>query len=318
MKKLLALLLAALMLLSRPLPRAHADEGEGEAAATSEAEERTGRTHDKPKREKTLEYWEQVELPELKLTGNLREDILIIARSQVDYTADGSCYEENKKGQKRYYTRYGAWKGTPFSEWCDCFVSFCVAYAGNESYPRESSCGRHMFLLKKAGYWREWNSYMPQPGDLVFFNLSSSGVAPTHVGLVEQVIPGEGDKGGKIVTIEGNLPNPNGRMACVRRMTRSLDRVVGYGTYERGKVYPEAYTVRSNGRDIIGEDSIYFIEYPKENVLRFLGLCGSLYYDYWFPKEPEEPETETETGSEIEVSEEGAPASEDPGPIGEE
>ena len=322
MKKLLVLLLAVLLLLSAPLPFVHADEG---ATITPGTPEKTPRPHDRPKQEKSLEYWETVELPELTLTGKLREDILTIARSQLGYTADSSCYEEGKNGSKRYYTRYGAWKGTPYSEWCDCFVSFCVAYAGNTSYPRESSCGRHMFLLKAAGYWREWNSYMPKAGDLVFFKLSSSSLAPTHVGLVEQVIPGEGTAGGKLITIEGNLSNPNGRMACVRRMTRSLDQVVGYGTYDRGKTYPEEYTVRSNGLDIIGPDSIYFIEYPKEEVLRFLGLYGSLYYNYWFP--PEEPEAEAEAeptpepaaeaAEPADLPEEGTPVPDDPVPDGQ-
>ena len=108
----------------------------------------------------------------------------VIAQAQ-EMTLDEllqKAYEETKDGRKRYYTRYGAWKGTPYSDWCDSFVSFCVAYAGNESYPRESSCGRHMFLLKAAGYWREWNSYMPKAGDLVFFKSDSSKNV-NHVGI---------------------------------------------------------------------------------------------------------------------------------------
>ena len=279
MKKLLALLLAVLVLVSMPLPSVRADEGNGAAP------EKTSRPHDKPKREKSLEYWEQVELPELTLTGNFREDVLTVARSQLGYTADRSCYEETSAGRKRYYTRYGAWDGATFADWCDSFVSFCIYYAGNTSYPGESSCGRHMFFLKAAGYWREWNSYIPKPGDIVFFKLNESTLAPNHVALVEKVIPAEGDQGGKLITIEGNVNDPNGVMTCVRRMTRSLDQVVGYGTYEQGKTYPAEYTVRSDGWEIIGADSVYFIEHPKEEVLRFLGLYGSRYYEYWFPAE---------------------------------
>lgn len=293
MKKLLAILLAAL-LLSLPLPYALADGGDDGSAMP----EKTPQPHDKPLKEKSLEYWEQAELPALTLTGDFRTDVLIIADSQVGYSADKTCYEETDSGRRRFYTRYGAWDGATFGDWCDSFVSFCVYYAGNADYPRESSCGRHMFLLKAAGYWREWNSYIPQPGDLVFFKLGEGTMAPNHVALVEQVIWGEGTEGGKLITIEGNMPNPNNGLECVRRMTRSLDQVVGYGTFEAGKVYPNEYTVRSDGWEIIGEDSIYFIEYPREEVLRFLGLYGSWYYDHWFPAteaEPEEPASEADS-----------------------
>lgn len=286
MKKRLALLLTALVLLSLSLP-AVADE-EKPAATPGASGEKNGqsavRVHGKPKQEKSLEYWEEVELPGLALTGRLREDVLIIARSQLDYSADKSCYVLTDSGRKRYYTRYGAWDGATYGDWCDSFVSFCVHYAGNTSYPREASCARHMFQLKADGYWREWNSYIPRPGDLVFFKINKGTLAPDHVGLVEQVIPGVGNEGGKLITIEGNMRNPNGGTSCVRRVTRSLDDVVGYGTYDRGKTYPEGYTVRSNGRDIIGEDSVYFIDVPREGVLRFLGLYDSRYYRYWFPE----------------------------------
>lgn len=306
MKKLLALLLVALILLSLPLGPVLADGEDGAAAS-----ETTEKPHDKPRWSKSLKYWEQEELPKLTLTGNFREDLLTVARAQLGYTADKSCYQETASGKKRYYTRYGAWDGATFAEWCDSFVSFCIYYAGNKSYPGESSCERHMFRLKAAGYWREWNAYIPKKGDIVFFTLSKNHAAPNHVGLVEEVVLGEGDTAGYLITIEGNMANPKGGMNIVRRMTRSLDQVVGYGTYEQGKTYPEADTFRSNGWTIIDEESVYFIEYPKEEVLRFLGLYGSRYYEYWFPEEPIEEEPEAEAPAEEAPAEE-APEMEAP------
>ena len=109
---------------------------------------------------------------------------------------------------------------------------------------------------------------------------------PSHVGLVEEVVPGEGDLPGYLVTIEGNVSDPNGPNACVRRVIRSFDRVLGYGTYEKGKTYSETYSVRFPSWRVIDADSIYFVEYPSEEVLRFLGLYGSQYYAYWFPEGP--------------------------------
>ena len=106
------------------------------------------------------------------------------------------------------------------------------------------------------------------------------------MGLVEEVILGDGNEPSRLVTIEGNQYNPNGKTACVRRMVRPLTNVVGYGTYTVGKVYPQGYSYRpdENGYQIFEPGSIYFVEYPVEEVLQFLGLKGTRYYNYWFPE----------------------------------
>ena len=81
MKKLLALLLIALFLLSLPLPAARGDEGE--AAPTAQP---TEAPHNKPRRTKSLKYWEEEELPGID-AGMLKEayqTILEIAGS-MDY-----------------------------------------------------------------------------------------------------------------------------------------------------------------------------------------------------------------------------------------
>ncbi len=281
-----------------PAPAEGSDGAEepdsGELPIPEEASQTQGeRPHDRPRQEKSLEYWEK-ERANYPLTGDLREDILIIARSQLGYSADSTCYVEDDAGRRKYYTRYGAWDGAMYSEWCDMFVSFCIYYAGNESYPKDSSCGRHQLRLKSAGYWREWNSYVPRKGDIVFFTINTDKAMPNHVGLVEEVIPAEGNQPGQLITIEGNMGNPDGGTPCVRRMVRSLNSVVGYGTYEQGKVYPEEYTARSNGYHIIGEDSVYFVEYPTWEALEFLGLIDSQYGAYWFPEAPDEGPSEPE------------------------
>ncbi len=321
MKKLLALLLAALFLLSLPLP-VRADEGDGlpmepapaEPAPPAEtaAPESTPKPHDKPKRSKSLEYFLKEELPALPLTGNLREDILTVARSQIGYSADRTCYEETESGRKRYYTRYGEWDGATFSDWCDMFVSFCVYFGGARDYPCDSSCSRQARRLKTGGYWREWNCYMPKKGDLVFFAFNKGSRMPTHVGIVEQVIPGEGNEAGKLITIEGNVSNPKGITSCVRRMERTLECVVGYGTYEKGKVYDETYSYRPDFWEVITEDSPSFIDYPKAEVLQFLGMYGTRYYEYWFPEAQEAPVTEEALPAAEAPSAEAAPATEAP------
>ena len=149
-----------------------------------------------------------------------------------------------------------------------------------------------MMALRRTGYWREWNSYVPKPGDLVFFDFKSKNGSPTHVGIVEKVIEPEDNKPGQLITIEGNQRNSNGTTPCVRRMTRNLKNVVGYGVYKEGRTYPETNTIRSNGWTIIDENSRYFVEYPTWEAMEFLGFLNSRYYDYWFPEASETEPTE--------------------------
>ncbi len=315
MKKLLALLLAALLLLPLPSSLARADGPDDPPTAlpptsggdpapetdlppaegadpAEDGDEPAAGPATKPRRSKSLKRWEE-QRQSIALTGDLQADVLIIAQSQVGYSADATYYEESASGKKRYYTRYGEWIGSMFCDWCDAFVSFCVYYGGSDSYPVERSCTRHMMALKRTGYWREWNSYVPKPGDLVFFNFDAKKSNPTHVGIVEEVIEPEGNKAGQLITIEGNQRNPKGNTPCVRRMTRNVKNVVGYGVYEPGKTYPEANTVRSNGWTIIDENSRYFVEYPTEEAMRFLGFLNSRYYAYWFPEASDAAPTQT-------------------------
>ncbi len=264
-----------------------------EAPDPAQTPEPSERPSDQPSYGKSLKYWMK-QRESITLQGDLREDILIIARSQLGYSADSTCYEENAAGSKRYYTCYGDWIGSKYCDWCDAFVSFCIFFAGNEQYPLDASCTRHMLRLKEAGYWREWNCYVPKKGDIVFFAMGKGNIYPNHVGLVEEVLPGADGQPGRLVTIEGNQRNPDGKTACVRRMVRDLDSVVGYGTYEKGKTYAQACTVRSDGRIVIDEDSIYFAEKPTVEAMEFMGMVGTPYYAYWFP-EASETDMDSET-----------------------
>jgi hypothetical protein len=67
--------------------------------------------------------------------------------------------------------------------------------------PKFSSCSVGIQWFKERGQWED-NSYIPKPGDLIFFDWDVKGVgqdgAADHVGIVERV---DGDV---IYTVEGN------------------------------------------------------------------------------------------------------------------
>ena len=112
-------------------------------------------------------------------TGNMREDIIGVALTQVGYT----------EGYNNY-TKYGEWYGYPNLPWCGMFVSWCAKEAGipssvlNRTGLADPSC---FGLSYVDGY-----DYTPQMGDL-FFKKDFS-----HVGLVYYT------DGSYFYTVEGN------------------------------------------------------------------------------------------------------------------
>lgn len=129
-----------------------------------------------------------------KNTGNMRNDIVGVALTQVGY----------KEGSNNY-TKYGEWYGLPNSAWCGMFVSWCAKEAGIPTS-----------ILKRTGVanpknfglsYKSGTEYTPSKGDL-FFKKSFS-----HVGIVYYT---EGDY---FYTIEGNTSttSTNGDSVMIRK-----------------------------------------------------------------------------------------------------
>lgn len=89
--------------------------------------------------------------------------------------------------------------------WCAGFVSAVAQACGLTAYIYpECGCGPMIELYRKAGRWMEDDAFLPEPGDVVFYDWQDSGVGdcrgqPDHVGLVYAV---DGDL---ITVIEGNI-----------------------------------------------------------------------------------------------------------------
>lgn len=131
------------------------------------------------------ELWTQVLY---RITGG-GSDIVSVALSQVG----------NVGG-------YPYWKWYGFEtrvEWCACFVSWCAnecGYISSGIIPKFAGCtSGGMAWFKEHGQWKE-QDYIPNPGDIIFFDWASNGLAgdADHVGIVEKV------ENGRIYTIEGN------------------------------------------------------------------------------------------------------------------
>lgn len=168
--------------------------------------------------------------------------LLEIATGELGYTEDN-----------RGYTKYGEWRGDPYAQWCAEYLCWCVDQVDQrygtqllrQVYPLYSgtNTGKNWFIkqgryIARNGNLEEWGyqwlkgedefittgSYIPQPGDWVFFTWTS-GTDTDHVAMVEYCTRDQ-DGNVTIHVLEGNAPS------SVQRQTYDLTntRILGYGT----------------------------------------------------------------------------------------
>lgn len=88
--------------------------------------------------------------------------------------------------------------------WCSTFASAAAIRCGlTQIIPTECGCERHIGLFMEMGCWEESDTYMPLPGDYIFyvwddFTLGDASGWADHVGIVT------GTFGPFIRVIEGN------------------------------------------------------------------------------------------------------------------
>jgi peptidoglycan hydrolase-like protein with peptidoglycan-binding domain len=120
------------------------------------------------------------------------------------------------------------YKVTYWDAWCATFVSAVAIKCGaTDIIPTECGCGPQIELFKKLGEWVEDDSYIPSPGDIIFYDWQDSGAGDNrggsdHVGIVESVVSNA------IVVIEGNYSD------SVKRRYLSVN-----GRYIRGYGVPK-------------------------------------------------------------------------------
>ena len=156
------------------------------------------------------------------LTGDWAQDLVKVAEMQLGYVESTRNYIV-VDGVKQGYTRYGAWFGQPYDEWCAMFVSFCLNFAQipKEVMPYDDGTTRMVKKLEERELYRPADGeYTPKPGDLVFFCQSNDEQRRAgHVGIVYKVT------GDTLTTIEGNF------VPSVRSFEYPLDYelIIGYG-----------------------------------------------------------------------------------------
>lgn len=145
-------------------------------------------------------------------TGDYAQDILTVATSQLKYKESERNYQVMEDGlTKNGYTRYGDWYGEPYGSWDAMFCSFCIHYADikPEVFPVDSDCANWIEVLRGEPfeYYRENDdTYLPQPGDLIFFDDDLDDVAD-RVGIYVEEFTEFQSSNHRIRTIEGDSEN---------------------------------------------------------------------------------------------------------------
>ena len=166
------------------------------------------------------DLWEQT-FADVELTGVWAEDVLAIAETQLGYRESQKNYVVlDGSNETKGYTRYGAWYGIPYGDWCAMFVSFCLDYAGVEDYPLDCNCPSWINALTELEMYQTPDVYTPVPGNVIFFDWNENLVSD-HVGLVKAVDLEKGE----LITIEGN----NGNMVAEHTYKLDDTDLLGYG-----------------------------------------------------------------------------------------
>ena len=226
-KKLLAILLAALLLAAVAAPAVSALEPHGTGIKC-----RNWLTND-PNYQfsdayKTSIWYEN--FTSLELTSNDRNNILRIAVSQLGYHEGDSAKDfdgMNKNGSSNYieYARLLVphYNDNAY-EWCACFVNWCLNQARFDKASSEIGCWKWVGELKAMKMWQDSaaykGSYTPKPADMIFFNWKNTNTGSGHIGYVLYTTDTH------VFTIEGNADNN----VTVRSYALSDPCVIGYGT----------------------------------------------------------------------------------------
>ncbi len=151
----------------------------------------------------TKSDWEAL-LEDVELVGAWHRDVILVARSQLDYRESSANVICDEDGRLQGYTRYGEWYGNPYGKWSAMFVSFCLEYAGVQGMPLNDDCSEWIKELSAAKYdfYRNADEHTPSSGEIVFLDKDGDGISDC-VGIIDQVVPQIGDSGAKLKVIEG-------------------------------------------------------------------------------------------------------------------
>lgn len=120
----------------------------------------------------TAEEWQAA--ANVALNGNWAEDLLTVAKSQLDYQQSDKNFKLDVEDQQvlRGYSRYGAWYGNPYGAWDVMFLSYCLHFAGvpQTVVPQRAGVMAMHSDLRGSQWLTDADGSTARPGDIVIYN----------------------------------------------------------------------------------------------------------------------------------------------------
>lgn len=120
----------------------------------------------------TAEEWQAA--ANVALNGNWAEDLLTVAKSQLDYQQSDKNFKLDVEDQQvlRGYSRYGAWYGNPYGAWDVMFLSYCLHFAGvpQTVVPQRAGVMALHSDLRGSQWLTDAGGSTARPGDIVIYN----------------------------------------------------------------------------------------------------------------------------------------------------
>lgn len=115
----------------------------------------------------TSDDWDKL-LADMVRGPTVKENMVLVAKSQLDYKESTLNFQVDAQGIRRGITRYGQWYGSPYGDWSAMFALFCLDYAGAEDIPRNAGPESLRLEWEKAELYEPVEEGTPQIGDLLF------------------------------------------------------------------------------------------------------------------------------------------------------
>lgn len=172
-------------------------------------------------------------------------------------------YNDHKPLARNYAVKYS-------DPWCATFVSaMAILCSLTDIIPTECGCGQMIELFQQLDEWQENDAYIPQPGDVIFYDWDDGGNYantdctgwPEHVGIVESI------SGSSFKVVEGNISN------SVGRRTMEVN-----GRYIRGYGIPKFKDGGSSSGGSTGNGSVDTNVSMSFNVGDVVEFTGSTHY----------------------------------------
>jgi len=135
----------------------------------------------------------------------LRQEIVATAESWLGVQEGDAGHEKIVQGYNAHEPLAQGYEVTTSDNWCAAFASLAAIEAGfTDIIPTECGCERQIGLWQALGRWEEDDTYIPLPGDYIYyawnegFDFGDCTGWADHVGIVV------GTAGPFIRVIEGN------------------------------------------------------------------------------------------------------------------